>query len=187
MFIIFRKKLAKIARRKSVGPDGFSDEILKLGGEAMKTYLAIVIEISLNNATIPREWKIPTVVPIYKRENRSALSNYRPIRLTSLVCKQLEHVIAGYLCQVWDKNNWLYERQNGFRLGYSCEFQVITVCVYIADPLDQGNCRDEFIIEFSKALDLFPHDRLLTKLAATDVDSSGTVRLRKFLYVVHKG
>jgi len=37
------------------------------------------------------------VVPIYKGGDRSALTNYRPVSLTSLVCKQMEHVLAGYL------------------------------------------------------------------------------------------
>ena len=37
--------------------------------------------------------------------------------LYSVVCKQVEHVIAGYLRQVWDTNKWLYEGQHGFRPG----------------------------------------------------------------------
>jgi len=42
------------------------------------------------------------VVPIYKGIDRSVVTNYRPINLYSVVCKQVEHVIAGYLRQVWD-------------------------------------------------------------------------------------
>jgi hypothetical protein len=53
-----------------VGPDGIPIDILKLGGEAMTSYLARVLEISLNNATIPRDWKIATLVLIYKRGDR---------------------------------------------------------------------------------------------------------------------
>ena len=88
-----------------------------------------------------------------------------------MVCKQLEHVIAGYLRQVWDKNDWFYEGQHGFRLGYSCESQVITVCQDIADSLDEGVGIDAIIIDFSKAFELVPHDQLLMKLAASGVDS----------------
>ena len=83
----------------------------------MTPYLARLLEISLNNATIPSDWEKATVVPIYKGNDRLALSKYRPISLTSVVCKQLEHVIAGYLRQVWDKNDWLYEGEHGFRPG----------------------------------------------------------------------
>ena len=72
---VITKRLAKIGRNKSVGPDGVPGEILKLGGEAMTPYLATLLEISLNNATIPRDWKIATVAPIYKAGDRSAVSN----------------------------------------------------------------------------------------------------------------
>jgi hypothetical protein len=39
---------------------------------------------------------------IYKGGVRSVVGNYRPVSLTSVVCKQIEHVIAGYLRQVWE-------------------------------------------------------------------------------------
>ena len=53
---VIRKRLANSGRNKSVGPDGVPGEILKLSGEAMTPYLARLLEISLNNATIPSDW-----------------------------------------------------------------------------------------------------------------------------------
>ena len=47
--------------------------------------------------------------------------------------------------------------------------QLVTVCQNIADSLDEGVRADAKIIGFSKAYDLVPHDRLLTKIAATGV------------------
>ena len=88
-----------------------------------------------------------------------------------MVCKQLEHVIAGYLRQVWGKNDWLYEEQHGFRPGYCCEIQVVTVCQDIADSLDEGDCTDVITMDYSKVFNLVPHDRLLTKLAASGLNS----------------
>jgi hypothetical protein len=93
----------------------------------------------------------------------------------------MEHVVAGYLRQVWDKNDWLYAGQHGFRPGYSCESQIITVCQDIADSLDEGVSIDAIIIDFSKAFDLVPHDRLLMKLVASGVDSRMLVWVREFL------
>ena len=69
--------------------------LVKLGGEAMTTFLARLLEVSLNS-----DWEKTIVVPIYKGGDRSAVTNYRCISLTSVVCKQLEHVIAGCLRQV---------------------------------------------------------------------------------------
>jgi len=58
-----------------------------------------------NNSAIPSDWKRAKVVPIYKGYDRSLVTNYRLVSLTSLVCKQMEHVLAPYLRQVWDRNN----------------------------------------------------------------------------------
>jgi hypothetical protein len=93
----------------------------------------------------------------------------------------MEHVIASYLRQLWDKNDWLYEGQHGFRPGYSCESQVITVRQDIADSLDNGDKIDAIIIDFSKAFVLVPHCRLITKIANSGVDSKVVVWIREFL------
>ena len=63
----------------------------------------------------------------------------------------MEHVIASYLKQVWDKNDWLYEGQHGFGSGYSCEIQAITVFQDIADYLDNVDRINAIITDFSKA------------------------------------
>jgi len=147
----------------------------------MTPFLARLLQITLNNATIPSDWKKAMVVPIYKGGDRLAIANYRPISLTSVVCKQLEHVTAGYLRQVWDKNDWLYKGQHGFRPGYSCESQVITVCQDTADSLDERVDIDAIIIDFSKAFLLVPHDRLLMKLETLGVDSRVVIWAREFL------
>jgi hypothetical protein len=93
----------------------------------------------------------------------------------------MEHVIASYLRQVWDNNDWLYEGQHGFRPGYSCESQVNTVCKDVAESLDNGERIDAIIIDFSEAFDLVPHGRLLTKIANSGVDSRVVVWIREFL------
>ena len=121
------------------------------------------------------------MVPIYKAGDGSAVTDYRPISLTSVVCKQLDHVKEGYLRQVWDKNEWLYEGQHGFRPGYSCESQAITLCHDIAESLEEGVGADAIIIDFSKEFDLVPRDRLLMKLVASGVESSVVIWVREFL------
>ena len=118
---IIRKRLVMIGRNKSAGPDGIPGTILKMGAEAMIPYLARLLDITINNGTISRDWKKAIVVPIHKGGNRSVVRNFRPVSLISVVCKQIEHVIAGCIRQVWEDRDWLHEGQRGFRLGYSCE------------------------------------------------------------------
>ena len=93
----------------------------------------------------------------------------------------MEHVIAGYLRQVWEVNGWLYEDQRCFRPRYSSESQIVTVCQDIAGSLDEGVRADAIVIDFSKAFDLVPHDRLLTKIVATGVDLRVVVWVKELL------
>jgi len=57
-------------------------------------------------------------------------------------------------------SGWLYEGQDGFRPGYSRESHVVMVRQDIAESMDEGVRTDAIIIDFSKAFDLVPRDRL---------------------------
>ena len=85
------------------------------------------------------------------------------------------------LRQIWDKNKWLYEGQHGFRPGYSCENQVITVCQDIADSMDNGDRIDAIVIDFSQTFYLVPHDQLLMKISKSGVNSWVVAWVREFL------
>ena len=82
-----------------------------------------VVDITVSNADIPSAWKRATVFPIYKGGNRSVGTNYRPVSLTLLVCKQMEYVIAGYLRQVWDTN--LIEMTNKMQLCSTIYYSIV--------------------------------------------------------------
>jgi len=85
----------------------------------MIPYLPRLLDITINNGTIPRDWKKAIVVPIHKGGDRSVVKNYRPISLTSVVCRQMEHVIAGYIRQVWEDRDWSTWLQTGILLRES--------------------------------------------------------------------
>ena len=59
------RRIKAIGINKSVGPDRVSGENLKLG-EAMVPYLARLLDITMNNGTLPGDWKRASVIPIHK-------------------------------------------------------------------------------------------------------------------------
>ena len=89
---------------------------------------------------------------LFRRGDRPLVTNYGPVSFTSIGCKQIEDVIASYLRQVWDKNNWLYKGQHVFRPGYSSGRQVITVCLGTADSLNKGHGIDASKVDFRNIL-----------------------------------
>jgi hypothetical protein len=74
-----------MGKNKSAGPYSVSGDILKLGREAMAPYLARLFDITVNNDTIQSDWKKAIMVSVYK-------PNYRTVSLTSVVCRQVEHL-----------------------------------------------------------------------------------------------
>jgi hypothetical protein len=78
-------------------------------------------------------------------------------------------------------NKRLYKGQHGFRPGYLCESQIVTVCQDIADSLDDGARMDATIIDCSKAYSLVPYDRQLMKMAALGMDLRVVVWVRELL------
>ena len=94
---IYTLQLCIIFAHYLINSTTFEKEILKLGGEAMIPYLARLLDITMNNGTLPGDWKRATVIPIHKGVDRSLVTNYTPVSLTSVVCKQMEHVMASYL------------------------------------------------------------------------------------------
>jgi hypothetical protein len=59
----------------------------------------------------------------------------------------MEHVFASYLRKIWDKKDWLFEGQHGFKPGHSCESQVIMLCQDTVDSLDNGGRINPIIIQ----------------------------------------
>ena len=101
---------------------------------------------------------------VFKKGNRSTPSNYRPISLTLIVCKILEHVIHSSVIFHFEKNSILTDCQHGFRKRRPCETQLILTIDDLARGLNDKQQIDAILLDFSKAFDCVPHQRLLLKL-----------------------
>ena len=115
---------------------------------------------------MPQDWLSANVCPVYKKGKRSLPINYRPISLTSVACKTLEHIIAHNIMRHIDMHKILKPYQHGFLKHHSCESQLINTSEEIMRHLDQvtGGQIDILVLDFSKAFDLVSHKKLLTKL-----------------------
>ncbi len=107
---------------------------------------------------------------------------YRPVSLTSaVVCKLMEHLVESYIRKNGKLKKWLYDGQHGFRSGYSCESQVVTLFQDLADEIDVGGRVDAVVIDFAKAFDVVPHDRLVQKLMNSGIDPRVVAWISEFL------
>ena len=149
---------------KASGPDRISTILLKETAEVTAPILKLIFERSLNTGDVPYDWRIANVTPIYKKGERCDPQNYRPISLTSICCKILEHIISSHLMKHLENNNLLYEYQHGFRHNRSCETQLVLFINDLAKSYDNGKQTDVILMDIAKAFDNVPHNRLRHKL-----------------------
>lgn len=149
---------------KSPGPDDLSPRLLKELAPEISPILTLLYQASLHHGKIPKDWKLAHVVPVFKSGDRGKAENYRPISLTSIACKILEHIISSNVMRHLDEHGILSDAQHGFRKKRSCESQLIIAVQDLAKGLDDKAQSDVIFLDLSKAFDKVPHTRLLHKL-----------------------
>ncbi len=157
--------LKKLNPKKAVGPDNISTRILKENAEELAPVLQHIFQQSLDSGIVPKDWQNANVTAIFKNKGqRTEPVNYRPVSLTCITCKVLEHIIFSSVMKHSDALNILKHFQHGFRKYHSCETQLLTTCEDLLRSLDRKCQIDCLILDFSKAFDTVAHRRLLYKL-----------------------
>ena len=130
---------------------------------------------------MPPDWKKANIVPLFKKGDKSLPENYRPISLTSLSCKLLEHVVHSSIMTHFDNFHVLDNAQHGFRKKRSCVSQLITTLHDFANCLKNREQIDAILLDFSKAFDKVDHEGLILKLEHLGIRNSLLNWIRSFL------
>ena len=113
---------------KAAGSDGIESRFLKEAADEIAEGLTLVINASLHQSNLPNDWRHANIAPVYKpgKSDRSNPENYRPISLTSVSCKLLEHIVRSNIMRHLCQSGILSDFQHGFRKKWSCESQLST-------------------------------------------------------------
>lgn len=161
--------LLRLKVKSSPGPEGIPNAFLRRYAEILANYLVVIFRASIKSATLPFDWKLARVLPFVKKGDPQCMPNYRPISMTSACCKMLEHIIAVHITSFLDDHHILSPFQHGFRKGFSTVTQLVSVVHHIASVLDKAGQVDILFLDFSKAFDRVPHDKLINKLQALGI------------------
>ena len=144
--------------------------------------LTLIFSASLKQGQAPDDWKEANVSPIFKKGDKSQPANYRPISLTSVCSKVLEHIIHSHLKNFFENNQILCDdQQHGFRKHRPCNSQLLTTVQDLASGLDNSQQIDAILLDFSMAFDKVLHQRLLIKLEHYGVRGTTLQWIRSFL------
>ena len=159
------KLLNGINPKKAQGPDEIPCRILRELDNELTPALTAIFNQSLKTGELPLVWNEAIVTPIYKKGDRNLPANYRPISLTCVCCKILEHIICTHIRHHLDTHNILSKLQHGFISKHSCVSQLTITMNDLLKHRDKRTQIDMAILDFSKAFDTVPHQRLLGKLS----------------------
>ena len=102
---------------------------------------------SLNEGKLPSQWKHANVCAIFKSGNKELVNNYRPISLTSNICKMCERLICNKLTAHLTENDLICSSQHGFLLEF---------ITFVGEAYDTGENIDVFILTCKKHLTKCP-------------------------------
>ena len=158
-----QEKIQSLKPASAPGPDGTGPQLLQVPA------LVLIFRRSIQNGEVPEDWKCANVTPIFKKGSKSDPGNYRPVSLTSVCCKILESIIRDTVMEHLLENNLLYQSQHGFMPRKSCCTNLLEFFEAATKSVDAGNPFDVIFLDFAKAFDKVPRERLLEKIQAHGV------------------
>lgn len=174
-------KLQCLDANKAPGVDNIANKFLIETASTIARPVTLLFNKSMDTGCLPKVWTQSNVTPIFKAGNRSDPSNYRPVSLTSVLCKILERIIKEHIVDFLSKYNILNDLQHGFVKNRSCLSNLLQYCDYVASNLDSHSAVDVIYLDFQKAFDKVPHQLLVHKIEAYGIKGKTLVWIKNWL------
>ena len=169
---IILTKLKNLNTSKSPGIDNLHPKVLSETAEIIAEPLYKIFQQSLSSGKLPQQWKQAIIIPSHKKGKRNVVSNYRPISLTSIACKVLESIIKDQLLWYLMNSELISPKQHGFVPNKSCFTNLLTMLDFWTDIIEKGHSVDCIYLDFAKAFDSVPHQKLIQKLKSYGINGS---------------
>jgi hypothetical protein len=158
------KSIIYSLKESSPGWDNITASCLKSNYEVLSPILAHLVNLSLTQGFFPHELKVARVVPLFKSDDPTFFTNYRPVSILSVISKIFERVMHTRLSKYINDNNILHKFQFGFREGYNTSLALVTLVDRISSAVHNNEFVLGLFLDFKKAFDTINHEGLLAKL-----------------------
>jgi hypothetical protein len=130
---------------------------------------------------VPDDLKAARVVPLFKKNDKTEVGNYRPVSILSIVSKIFEKVVYDQISSYLKEMDILYKFQSGFRGGFSTDTCLTHLYDFIRLHMDKGNFVGMILMDLQKAFDTVDHSILLMKLEAIGLSTDVLQWFRSYL------
>lgn len=144
--------------------DELHQRILKELAEIINIPLTMVFRRSLEEENLPQIWKDAVVIPIFKKKSKKEAKNYRPVSLTPIDCKVTESIVCEEVIRRVKENMLGADQQHGFSGWMSTTTNLLEVLNIWTEALQHGIRTDIIYLDYAKAFDTVPHERLIKQI-----------------------
>ena len=169
---------SEVKINKANGPDLITNTVLKECNRELAPILTDIFRKSLRDGRLPMDRLTANVVGIYKKGSKHEARHYRPISLTSVTCKILEHIVFSQIMRHYTHHSFITETLHGLQKGLSCDTQLVTTTEQHQKGIDQKYQQDIILLDIQKAFNKVPHRHVLKKLEASGVRGDAQEWLR---------
>ena len=175
------KSINQLKTGKVSGLDNISPRLLKDSAEVIAKPLTRIINVSVSQGVVPRDWKFARIMPLFKKGNASDMDNYRPISVLPAASKLLEMAVHHQLYNFLSEHTLLSPFQCGFRKKHSTETAAIAFSDFIRKGMDQGLLTGGVFVDLRKAFDSVDHALLVNKLMSYGLSNTELNWFRSYL------
>ena len=175
------KVIQNLKINKSPGIDGIHPRVLKEIAEIISYPITIIYKKSVAASELPSQWKDAEITPIYKKDAKNLPKNYRPVSLTSVICKMLEKLIVEDIINHIKTNHLNCEEQHGFTANKSTTTNLLEALNVITEAQMHGIPVDVLFLDYQKAFDTVPHERLLRQVESFGIIDGALDWIKSFL------
>ncbi len=163
------RTLHQLPNKFSSGPDGVPQILLKRLAISLAHPLGMIFNFSLATSSLPSDWTCANITPVFKKGMASEASNYRPISITSTVCRVFEKILKSKILVFLSENRTLSSEQHGFLSRHSTVSQLLECLSDWTKSLDSSKPVDVAYMDIAKAFDSVSHEKLFQKLEHYDI------------------
>ena len=175
------KAISSLKSTVSNTPDQIPALFLRKSASSLALPLSLLFNMTLQRGKLPQIWKNAIITPIYKNGPRNTALNYRPVSLTSVICRTQEHIIHNHISNHLMEHHLISDVQHGFVKQRSSLTQHLTFFNELTAHYESNTPCDIIYLDFAKAFGSVPHNKLITVLKNIKISNSILKWIEDFL------
>ena len=177
---VFRR-LESLKVGKATGLDNLPARFVRDSASVTCKTLTHIINLSIRHGKFPGAFITARVVPLYKKNCKSDVGNYRPVSILCTISKIFEHIVYEQVEKYVSEHNLIYQFQSGFRPGYSTDTCLIHLMDHIKMQSKDGHYTGMVMLDLQKAFDTVDHLILMSKLRCMGFNESSMKWFKSYL------